>query len=432
MNHLPVAGIDVGKEFSEMVILSPTNQIYARIQIKHKTHHDLDRAVELLNKVEKDFATKPILVMESTGHYHKILLQYFTTKGLNICIVNPLQTDSIKNIGLRKAKTDKLDARKIALLYRLQELRITNIPAEDIECLRSLCRQYFNFDDELTAYKNRLISIVDQVMLNFTDVFDDICSKTALYILENYPTPDDILRADKSTLIDLIKVTSRKSIKWATSKYDLLILKATEFKPLSLSNASNLTLLNIDITMIKTLTKAKEDVITAIYDLLKADASKELPVLSFLVELLDSIPGIGIIIAATILAEIGDFSAFSKPKKLTAYFGIDPSVRQSGKFKGTENVMSKRGSRLLRRVLFTAALTNIRKKSNGQEYNPVLLEFYKKKCVNKVKMSAIGAVMHKLVNIIFAVIRNRKPFELRTPEEHARMLKQRAITAVTV
>ena len=66
--------------------------------------------------------------------------------------------------------------------------------------------------------------------------------------------------------------------------------------------------------------------------------------------------------AVTILAEIGDFSAFSKPGKLVAYFGIDPSVMQSGEFTGTQNKMSKRGSRLLRRVLFTIALANIRTK----------------------------------------------------------------------
>jgi len=68
-------------------------------------------------------------------------------------------------------KNDKVDARKIALLYRFQELKTTNIPDEDIECLRSLCRQYYKLSDELTAYKNRLMGIVDQLMLNFKDVF---------------------------------------------------------------------------------------------------------------------------------------------------------------------------------------------------------------------------------------------------------------------
>lgn len=91
-------------------------------------------------------------------------------------------------------------------------------------------------------------------------------------------------------------------------------------------------------------------------------------------------------------------------------------------FTGTRNRMSKRGSRLLRRVLFIAALANIRTKRNGEPCNPILMDFYKKKSQNKPKKVALGAVMHKLVYIIFAVLRDRKPFELRAPEDHARML----------
>ena len=126
--------------------------------------------------------------------------------------------------------------------------------------------------------------------------------------------------------------------------------------------------------------------------------------------------------ASAILAEIGDFSAFSKPGKLVAYFGIDPSVMQSGEFTGTRNKMSKRGSRLLRRVLFTIALANIRTKRDKTACNPVLLEFYQRKCQSKPKKVALGAVMHKLVCIIFAVLRDRKPYQLRSPQEHAQML----------
>jgi transposase len=139
-----------------------------------------------------------------------------------------------------------------------------------------------------------------------------------------------------------------------------------------------------------------------------------MPVLALTLELLCSIPGIGLMTAATILAEVGDFSLFQKPNKLVAYLGIDPSVKQSGKFEGTQNKMSKRGSRFLRRVLYTTALANIRKKCNGELNNPVLHKFYKKKCVNKPKMVALGAVMHKLVDIIFAVLRDKKPFELKS------------------
>jgi len=66
---------------------------------------------------------------------------------------------------------------------------------------------------------------------------------------------------------------------------------------------------------------------------------------------------------------------------------------QSGEFTGTQNKMSKRGSRLLRRVLFTIALANIRTKRDKTACNPVLMEYYKNKCQSKPKKVALGAVM---------------------------------------
>jgi hypothetical protein len=259
-------------------------------------------------------------------------------------------------------------------------------------------------------------------MLNFNDVFSDICSKTAIAVLEQYPTPTAIIKANKNKLISLIQKSSRMGLKWATAKYELLVLKAKEFEPLSISNAANVAMLNVYISMVKNLQENADKVLKTIQQLIAEDQSKDMPVMSLSIQLLDSIPGIGLLTAATIIAEIGDFSAFSKPKKLVAYFGIDPSVKQSGEFTGTRNKMSKRGSRLLRRVLFTTALANIRNKRNSEACNPVLKDFYKKKLQAKPKKVALGAVMHKLVYIIFAVLRERKPFELRTPEEHARTL----------
>jgi transposase len=426
MNLLPIASIYVGKRFSELAVLSPDNAVVARMKIYHDASANIDKAVEVLHKVEKDFAARPVVVMESTGHYHKILFYSLCKAGYDVCVINPLQTDSIKNLGIRKVKNDKVDARKVALLYRFQELRTTNVPDEDLECLRSLCRQYFNLSDELTAYKNRLIGVVDQIMLPFTEVFKDVCSQTAIAILEKYPTPTHILKAKPAELIELIRKSSRKNVKWAAKKYELLLSKAKDFEPLSLPTHANLAMLDVNISMVKSLSKSLEKVLSAIMDLLATDADKELPLLSMTIALLCSIPGIGLITAATVLAEIGDFSAFANPDKLVAFFGIDPSVKQSGQFEGTQNKMSKRGSRLLRRVLFTTALANVRKKRNGNEHNPVLYEFYRKKCVNKAKKVALGAVMHKLVFVIFAVLRDKKPFELRKPEDHAKTLNKKA------
>lgn len=429
MNLRPIAGIDVSKYFSEMAILSPSNEVVARMKINHDSYADIERAVELLKKAEKDFASRPFVVMESTGHYHKILFHSLFKHGFEVSIINPIQTDSIKNIGIRKVKNDKVDAKRIALLYRFQELKATNIPDEGIDCLRSLCREYYKLSDELTAYKNRLTGIIDQVMINFKDVFSDTCSKTAIAVLEKYPTPTLIIKADKNKLTSLIQKESHRSLEWAAAKYELLVLKAKEFEQLSIDNSANVTMLGIYISMIKSLQQNLRKVLKAIQQLVANNLSKDIPTLSSTLKLLQSITGIGLLSAATIIAEIGDFSAFSKPGKLVAYFGIDPSVKQSGEFTGTRNKMSKRGSRLLRRVLFTIALANIRTKRNKEACNPVLLKFYKQKCQSKPKKVALGAVMHKLVYIIFAVLRDRKPYQLRTPEEHARMIAAKYVAA---
>lgn len=118
-----------------------------------------------------------------------------------------------------------------------------------------------------------------------------------------------------------------------------------------------------------------------------------------------TIPGIGPVLAAAILGEIGDISRFPTGAKLVAYAGIDPTVRQSGQFNGTRNRMSKRGSPHLRRAIWLAA-------STATTYNPILRDFYEqKRAEGKHPMAATGAVARKLTYIIHAVLRDRKPYE---------------------
>ena len=118
------------------------------------------------------------------------------------------------------------------------------------------------------------------------------------------------------------------------------------------------------------------------------------------------------------MGEIGDFSAFLKPKQLFAYFGLDPAVKQSGKFEGTKVQMSKRGSVIARRVIHVLTLQSNSISRNGEAKNPVLRDYYLKKCESKPKLVAMGAVSHKVCNMLFAILRDNKPFEIITPQEH--------------
>ncbi|WP_303859676.1 transposase, partial [Alkalibaculum bacchi] len=136
------------------------------------------------------------------------------------------------------------------------------------------------------------------------------------------------------------------------------------------------------------------------------------------IRLIESFKGAGFLSAVSLMCEIGDFSAFKSPKQLFAYFGLDPAVKQSGKFNGTDVKMSKRGSRIARRVIHTMALVSIALNRNGSANNPVLRNYYLKKCQSKPKMVALGAIMHKVCNIVFAILRDEKEFKIITPEEH--------------
>ncbi len=146
------------------------------------------------------------------------------------------------------------------------------------------------------------------------------------------------------------------------------------------------------------------------------------------IELLKSIPGIGELTAITLVAEIGDINGFIKPKHLVAFFGIDSSVNESGKFKGNQNKISKRGTRIGRRALYAVALASIRKTRNGVPINKVLLDYYETNLNGKKAKVALVAIMHKLLNYIFAVLRNQEPFKLRDPRIHKQMfLENKAI-----
>ena len=209
----------------------------------------------------------------------------------------------------------------------------------------------------------------------------------------------------------------------ALNKYNKLIEIATEVKPIFIKYSSSRILANTIITLIKAFQDQLKHIEGEIYKVIKVNHCY----FGKAIELLDSIPGIDILAAAAILGELVDFSAFKSPKQLVAFIGIDPSKKESGQYRSTNNKMSKRGSRVLRRILFTAAMANVRRKPNKEFFNPVLFEYYNKKLISKPKKVALVAVMHKLVYIIFAVLRDQKPFVLRTPEEHKKLLALKAL-----
>jgi len=408
----PVIGIDVAKEFSYYCILGPDGKVY---RDSFRAENDLKGLTTVLSeakKAEKEFGLKPVVILESTGHYSNPLVHFFAKKELTILLVNPLQSHSIKNSQIRKLKNDKVDAKELAELYFLKEFRPFRLSDAALENLKVLTRAFASISEQRVTLISQLTASVEQVMPRYTGLFSDIASKTSLTLLKDYSSPDQMLKAPKEEVVHLIRKVSRKSEEYATEKYTQLMNLCHESQEIGVLLDSNYQLINLYAKMIKSIDVEIEELNRSITDL-----SKQI----LAVDLIKSIPGIGDKTAPALIAEIGEIERFDNAKQLIAYCGIDPSVRQSGKFTGTKNKLTKRGSKHTRRSLYMTATVAVRKGKNGKCVNPVMHDFYQEKIKTKHKKQALGAVMNKLVRVIFSVLKNKQPFVLITPEEQVKM-----------
>lgn len=409
-------GIDVGSIFSFMSIVDPQERVILKpFKIIHNDPDSLARAVSAIKKAEESNSMKSRTFLESTGIYHFPLFCYLKESGFEVFVINPLITHSIKNMGIRKVKNDKLDSIGIAKLGLKPDLKTSLMPTELVLELRSLTRNYYDLTDERASHVIAIKTALHTVFPQYLDIFSDILGTTSKMILRQYPTPDKILRGHKKTMIEKISTASRKGLTKATERYEKLIYAATCAQSYGCKLDSVYFNIQLKLDVIDCLDSSISKIMKRIVSLL--DEYKNHTFVNQ-IRLIDTIPGVGLLTAVSIMCELGEFSAFKSPKQLLAYFGMDPSVNESCKFKGTENHMSKRGSRIARRAIFAIALASIRTKRNGEALNPYLHAYYIKKKESKPKMVALGAIMHKVSNIIFAVLRNNSAFELRSPEQH--------------
>lgn len=413
-----VIGIDVASAFSFASILCPDGSQFRKpFKINH-TLEGFNYFLEQIKKVEKEYAMKPVFFMESTGVYHLTLFHFLKDNKFDAFIINPLVTNCNKNKDIRKVKNDKNDSLSIAKLGKYEDIKVSNDIDFSIFSLKLMIRDYYKLVDDRTSYKKKLSSSLTLSFSGYQDVFSNTCSDASIGILKRYPTPQLVISAPKKDIINIL-LCSKKGINWVEKKYEKLIESATAAKYISLSAPR----LSISITTCISLYEAIDNEMTKLLNEIKSFINSDdlPPTVNKNVELLMSIGGIGYITAVTILAEIGTIDKFLKPKQLVAFFGVDPAVNESGKFKGDRVKMSKRGTRFGRRALYAVALASIRSKRNGYPTNPVLLKYYQENLKGKKAKVALVAIMHKLIKYIFAVLKNQEAYQLRDPKQHQRM-----------
>lgn len=394
----PVVGLDVSKGESQVQAFLNKGKPYRKSFSVSHTTEGLDILLHFLKGVEEEAGIKPSIILESTGHYHTPVVQFLEEQDYLYIMVNPLLSHQAKKSSLRKVKTDEIDAFRLCELYYKEELEPYKKRGIQLLNLRNLTRQHETLTGLYVQAKLQFHSILDQVFPEYKGVFGDLYSKVSLNVLLKFRTSEAVLQAGENAITDKIaSLCMSRSERWAQERAKKLY-KAAQRNPFkNIVYQSHLINLEMYIQM---LLQYQEHL---------ANLDSEIDALAGEIEeykILQSIPGIGEKIAATIISEIGEIERFNHPKKLVAFSGIDPSVHSSGKFTATINRITKRGSSRLRHALYMAVLCGIRGFRNKK-----LKEFYdRKREEGKPFKVAIIACANKLIHWIYALLKRKETF----------------------
>lgn len=384
-----IVGIDIGKNNHEATIIDETGVIIGKSIRFSNSHNGASKLIEHITKNIGD--SNPIFGLEATGHYWLSLYSFLLEKGYTINVINPIQSDSFRNLYIRQTKNDTIDSFIIAEVIIFGRFTTTQLADNKLLSLRQLCRYRLSLVDSVSELKCRIITVLDQVFPEYEKLFSDTWGISSKKLLEKYQTPEDILEIDTSELANFLKEHSRGQL-----GFD----KAEKIK----DAAKNSFGIKVAQSAFKFQLKQLIDQVLFIENQIKSlDEEIEFYYSQFDSHL-TSIPGIGSVTAAIILSEIGDVTRFKNASSLVVFAGIDPTVKQSGQFLANNNKMSKRGSPYLRRALFLAASTCTLHESPLNDY------YNKKRSEGNHHLTAVGTVAHKLTHIVFAIMRDNKDY----------------------
>lgn len=344
--NMNAVGIDVSKGKSIVAILRPYGEIVSKpFEIKH-TASEIHSLIEHIRSIDGESR----IVMEHTGHYYEPLIRELSQANLFVSAVNPKLIKDFGDNSLRRVKSDKADAVKIAryTLDSWAELKQYSFMDEIRNQLKTMNRQFDFYMKHKTAMKNNLIGILDQTYPDANTYFDSPAREDGSQKWVDFVTT--------YWHVDCVRKLSRNAFiahyqKWCKRrKYNFSQSKAEEIYETSKELVSVLPKDDLTKLIIK---QAVEQLNTAsqtveqLRSMMNEAASKlpEYPVIM-------AMNGVGKTLGPQLMAEIGDVSRFTHRGAITAFAGVDPGVNQSGTYEQKSVHASKHGSPILRKTLF--------------------------------------------------------------------------------
>jgi len=383
--HEVFVGIDISKNFFNVSIVNRRGEEIKRFKFDMDIYH-FNKLLEELNKFNK----KSIIIgMESSGVYHMNLYSFLRENSFNVSLINPLIISSFTKLSLRKSKTDRKDAKEIAKYLLMVDENINYFESNEI---KYLVRERERISKEIGKIKNDIEKII---IVTFPEIikFYNIYNKTLLNLIKDYPSSNRIREVSYEEIEDILNKNRRGRKSKISSKRIIELAKSS----IGISSEVKERILSFKISHLLFLMDKEREIEEIIRKNIDGVMRRN-------IEIVTSIKGIGEVSAIHLLSEICDINRFNSYKKLIAYSGFDPTIYQSGNFEGKSRI-SKRGNRHIRRILWIMANSVIR-------YNEVFKIYFIKKIDKGIPYKkAVISVCHKLIRVIYSLIKNGSYFD---------------------
>lgn len=389
-------GIDVSKGKSMIAIIRPFGEIISSpFEIRH-TSTEINELIHHIQGIDGDTR----VVMEHTGRYYEPMAHWLSNAGLFVSAVNPKLIKDFGSNSLRKVKTDKADAVKIAryALDNWTELKQYSLMDEIRNQLKTMNRQFDFYMKQKTALKNNLISLLDQTYPCANTFFDSPArydgSQKWVDFASTYWHADCVRNMSLSSFTEHYqKWCKRRGYNFQPSKPGEIYAASENLIAVLPKDSMTKMLVKQAVEQLNTVSKTIEELRVQ----MNQTASKllEYPIVM-------AMKGVGPSLGPQLIAEIGDVTRFSHRGAITAFAGVDPGVNQSGTYEQQSVPTSKRGSAQLRKTLFQIMDVLIK---TSPEDDPVYAFMSKKREQGKSYYVYMTAGANKFLRIYYGRVK---------------------------
>jgi len=382
-------GVDVSKGYADFMIINSKKQPVAQAFQLDDTFEGHQSLYSILGTFLAKHDDAGLFVgMESTGGYennwYSSLTDFQGSLNIQTARLNPFGVMHNSKADLKKNTTDKISAQNIAEYLIAHSEKVVYQQQDRMAGLRKQWGFIQMLTKQCTQFLNQLNGLMYSAYPELLSYCQNGVPVWVLKLLVKYPSAASLKKAHVKTVAKIPYVSRKKA--------EDLIADAKS----SVASATDLTGQQLIVATAQQIIHLKKTIAGQTNLMLQQCSIPE-------VELLKTFPGIGDLSAMGLIIEIQTVKRFAEAKKLASFFGVHPVYKISGDGAGGFK-MSKQGRTAPRQILYMVALSAI-------QCNPLIREIYEKhQRQGKHNMAAIGICMHKILRILYGMLKNNQPF----------------------